>query len=137
MSMNIGGGERNSIGTGSAGGLLTRRVDSSVKNTEMSHTSVGGNVTGGLNPNRQRGFGAAFPRIETPRLSDIKAKQGAIVARFLTFFQRKTSLVIELYNAAFYRQKPTWDKIADFIHSDLCTTSELKRERSKMYNFIQ
>ena len=56
MSMNIGDGERNSIGTGSAGGILTRRVDSSVRKAEMSHTSVGGNATGGgLNPNRQRG----------------------------------------------------------------------------------
>ena len=35
------------------GGLI---VDSSVRNAEMSHTSVGGNATGGgLNPNRQRG----------------------------------------------------------------------------------
>ena len=56
MSINIRDGEKNSIGTGSAGGLLTRRVDSSVRKAEMSHTSVGGNATGGgLNPNRQRG----------------------------------------------------------------------------------
>ena len=57
----------------------------------------------------------------------MNAKQGAIVARFLTFFQRKTSLVIELYNAAFYRQKPTWDKIADFVYGDLCPNAEVKR----------
>ena len=71
----------------------------------------------GLNPARQRGFGGA------PSLSDLKARQGAIVARFMTFFQRKTSLVTELYNTVFYKQKPTWDKIADFIHNDSCTTS--------------
>ena len=82
----------------------------------------------GLNPYKDKGFGTAFPRIETPRLSDMRAKQGAIVARFLTFFQRKASLVIELYNAAFYRQKPTWDKIADFIYSDLCCNAELKKQ---------
>ena len=57
----------------------------------------------------------------------MKAKQGAIVARFLTLFQRKTSLVIELYNGAFYRQKPTWNKIADIIYSDLCVSDDFKR----------
>ena len=82
----------------------------------------------GLNPNRQRGFDANFPRIETPTLSDMRARQGAIVAKFLTFFQRKSSLVIELYNGVFYRQTPTWDKIADFVAGDLCTTAELRKE---------
>ena len=38
--------------------------------------------TSGLNPNRQKGFGDRFPRIETPRLADMRAKQGAVVARF-------------------------------------------------------
>ena len=75
----------------------------------------------GLNPARQRGFGGA------PSLSDLKARQGAIVARFMTFFQRKTSLVIELYNTVFYKQKPSWDKIADFVHNDLCSTVEQRR----------
>ena len=82
----------------------------------------------GLNPNRKRGFDANFPRIETPTLSDMRVRQGAIVAKFLTFFQRKSSLVIELYNGVFYRQTPTWDKIADFVAGDLCTTAELRKE---------
>ena len=82
----------------------------------------------GLNPNRQRGFNDQFPRIETPRLADMKAKQGAVVARFLTFAQRKSSLVVELYNTVFYKQKPTWDKIANFVYSDICTTSQLRKE---------
>ena len=69
-----------------------------------------------------------FPRIETPRLADMQAKQGAVVARFLTFAQRKSSLVIELYNSAFYKQKPTWDKIANFVYGDLCPNSEIRRE---------
>ena len=55
----------------------------------------------GLNPNRQKGFGAPSTRIETPTLSEMKAKQDAIVARFLTFAQRKASLVVELYNGVF------------------------------------
>ena len=105
-----------SIGSGVSGGISS---------------DVARNVTGdssGLNPHRVQGFGDGFPRLETPRLADMKAKHGAIVAKFLTFFQRKSSLVIELYNAAFYRQKPLWDKIADFIYNDLCPTPEIRRE---------
>ena len=95
---------------------------------------VGGNELAGahdgsgLNPNRQRGFGSPSRRIETPSLSDMKARQAAVVAKFMTFFQRKCSLVIELYNAVFYKQKPTWDKIADFVCNDLCPTAELRKE---------
>ena len=44
----------------------------------------------------------------------------------MTFFQRKCTLVIEMYEASFYRQKPNWDRIADFIYNDLCKTSELR-----------
>ena len=66
-------------------------------------------------------------RVETPSLSEMRARQGAIVAKFMTFFQRKTSLVVEMYNQAFYRQKPTWDKIADFVCNDLCNTQELRK----------
>ena len=81
----------------------------------------------GLDPNRVRGFGMGQRRVETPSLNDMRARQGAIVAKFMTFFKRKNSLVVEMYETSFYRQKPSWDKIADFIHNDLCTTSELRR----------
>ena len=88
----------------------------------------------GLNPNRTKGFGVQQPwgamgaRMETPTLNQMKAKQGAIVAKFMTFFRRKSTLVIEMYEKSFYKQKPTWDKIADFIYSDLCQTPELRKE---------
>ena len=86
---------------------------------------VGGRSSGmrnqpGLNPNRVRGF-------ETPSLNDMRARQGAIVAKFMTFFKRKCSLVVEMYQHAFYKQKPNWDTIADFIHNDLCNTVELRK----------
>ena len=77
----------------------------------VARVTVGGRVTSAagddsdFNPYRERGLGVSS-RIETSRLVDMKAKQGAIVARFLTFFQRKTSLVIELHNESFYRQRP-------------------------------
>ena len=69
---------------------------------------VNGVQDGRLNPSRDRGFQGA--RMETPTMNDMRAKQGAIVARFMTFFQRKCFLVIEMYEGAFYRQKPNWDK---------------------------
>ena len=54
----------------------------------VAGSSVGGQKdASGLNANRQRGFSEPLTRIETPRLSDMKAKQGAVVARFLTFAQ--------------------------------------------------
>ena len=39
----------------------------------------------GLNPNRQRGFGAGAPirRIETTTLNDMRARQGAVVGKFM------------------------------------------------------
>ena len=47
-----------------------------------------GRAADGLNPSRQRGF-AWQSKIETPTLNDMKAKQGAIVSRFMTFLNRK------------------------------------------------
>ena len=80
----------------------------------------------GLNPNRQRGFGNKNTRIETPTLMDMQAKQGAVVSKFLTF-NRKKSLMIELYERAFYSKRPGWDQVANFMYSDLCTTDDLRR----------
>ena len=48
----------------------------------------------GLNPNRQRGFNWQT-RIVTPTLNDMKAKQGAVVSKFMTFMNRKNSVMIE------------------------------------------
>ena len=62
-----------------------------------------------LDPTRQKGFTPS--RLETQTLGEMRLKQRAIVARFMTFLQRKNSLVIEMYEPAFYRQKPTMDKI--------------------------
>ena len=90
----------------------------------LGNTGVLG-VTG-LDPSRPRGFGAVNTRVETPSLNDMRAKQKAIVAKFMTFFQGKSTLVFEMYEHAFYSQKPNWDKIAEFIYSDLCKTQELR-----------
>ena len=86
-------------------------------------------LSDGLNPNRQKGFGAAVSRkIETPTLNDMRARQGAIVGRFLNFMHRKNTLVIELYDRAFYTKRPTWESLANFIYSDLCPSADLRSE---------
>ena len=83
----------------------------------------------GLNPNRQKGFGAtASRRIETPTLNDMRARQGAVVAKFMNFMNRKNTIVIDLYNKAFYAKKPTWESVANFVYSDLCPGADLRGE---------
>ena len=32
-----------------------------------------------------------------------------------------------MYEGSFYRQKPNWDRIAEFIYTDLCNTPELRK----------
>ena len=49
------------------------------------------------------------------------------MAKFMTFFKRKSTLVIDMYEACFYRNKPKWDQIADFIYKDLCPTDALRK----------
>ena len=83
----------------------------------------------GLNPNRQKGFGAAATRrIETPTLNDMRARQGAVVGKFLNFMHRKNTIVIELYNKAFFSKRPTWESLANFVYNDLCPNADLRRE---------
>ena len=83
----------------------------------------------GLNPNRQKGFGvAAGKRIETPTLNDMRARQGAVVGKFLNFMHRKNSIVIELYDKAFFAKRPTWESLANFVYSDLCPSADLRSE---------
>ena len=79
----------------------------------------------GLNPHRQRGFNWQT-RIVTPTLNDMKAKQGAVVSKFMTFMNRKNSVMIELYEKSFYTKKPGWDSLANFVYSDLCPTDVLR-----------
>ena len=85
----------------------------------------------GLHPNRPRGFAhlqrRQFPSsFEAPSVNDLRARQEATVAKFLTFYQRKSSLVVELYKHCFYSLKPNQDKIAKFIYQDLCPLPHLR-----------
>jgi hypothetical protein len=118
MSSGGGGGRGGGGGGGRGGGGGGGRGGESA--TQGVNLGRGARDQSGLNPDRERGFGqAASVRMETPTLSDMRAKQGSIVAKFMTFFQRKFSLVIEMYETAFYKQKPNWDRIAEFVYRSL------------------
>ena len=82
----------------------------------------------GLNPNRQRGFGAGAPirRIETTTLNDMRARQGAVVGKFMNFMQRKNTVVVDLYDKAFFAKRPTWEQLANFVYNDLCANDTLR-----------
>ena len=57
----------------------------------------------------------------------MKAKQGAVVSKFMTFMNRKNSVMIELYERAFYNKKPGWDNLANFVYHDLCPNDQLRK----------
>ena len=106
-------------GGGNGGGFIRGRDNSSQKRMSSD----------GLNPNRQKGFGAgASRRIETPTLNDMRARQGAVVGKFLNFMHRKNTIVIELYDKAFFAKRPTWESLANFVYSDLCPSADLRGE---------
>ena len=118
-SGDIQGSERSGVGDNRSyinGGDSNRKVSDRVDDS-------------GLNPNRVRGFGprSVGSNVEPPSLNDMRAKQGAIVAKFMTFFKRRSTLVIEMYEACFYKNKPKFDQIANFIYKDLCPTDDLRR----------
>ena len=84
-----------------------------------SQGGSGAKDNSGLNPNRVRGFGQTpMNRASTPSLNDMRARQGAIVAKFMTFFKRKSSVVIEMYESCFFKEKPKWDQLADFVYKN-------------------
>ena len=62
------------------------------RNSDSENQS--GSDGSGLNPNRVKGFGyngSSNKPLETPSLNEMRAKQGAIVAKFMTFFKRQSA----------------------------------------------
>ena len=126
MDSGEGGGVVKVGNAGGGGGALGERG-----------VNGGGGGTGqvdgsGLDPNRRRGFAhlqtrQIHNRFEAPSIKEMRAKQEAVVAKFLTFFQRKNTLVVELYMHCFYKLKPTQDKIAKSIYQDLCPLPYLRQ----------
>ena len=83
----------------------------------------------GLNANRQRGFSSSKPnvRIPTSTLADMQAKEGSLVSKFMTFLCRKNTFVIDLYEGVYFRSKPTFDIISEFISKDLCSDQDTRK----------
>ena len=48
------------------------------------------------------------------------------VKKFLTFYKRTKSICIDLYCPAFYKRKPYYDELADFVHDILCPSDVLR-----------
>ena len=85
---------------------------------------LGDNLMAYTQTDRQRGF--VSKRIETPPLMILmRVRQRAVLGKFMNFMQRKNTVVIELYKKAFYDKRPTWESLANFVYSDLCSSAEL------------
>ena len=121
-SKGLSGGRKEPVGAEVYERRNVEVSDGSKNSTEKRDAS-------GLNPNRIRGFGndSGNSRVDTPSLNEMRAKQGAIVAKFMTFFKRKSSVVIEMYEACFFKEKPRWDQIANFVYHDLCPNDTLRK----------
>ena len=50
------------------------------------------------------------------------------VKKFLTFYKRTKSICIDLYCPAFYKRKPYYDEVADFVYDILCPTAQLRSD---------
>ena len=82
----------------------------------------------GLLANRQRGFSISkSTRVPTTNLNDMQAKEGSLVSKFMTFLCRKNTFVVDLYEGVYFRSKPTFDLISEFIFKDLCVDQDLKK----------
>ena len=124
------GVKNSAMGAGRVGRSGDRRNSgqTTVRSDNVNAGHRGARDESGLNPRRIRGFGAQASQVtDPPSLNDMRAKQGAIVAKFMTFFKRKSTIVIEMYEACFYKDKPRFDQIANFVYNDLCPTDDLRK----------
>ena len=44
----------------------------------------------------------------------------------MNFLQRKNTVVIDLYDRAFFAKRPTWEQLANFVYNDLCSNDTLR-----------
>lgn len=50
------------------------------------------------------------------------------VKKFLTYYKRTNSICIDLYGPAFYKRKPFYDELADFVYDILCPSDQLRSD---------
>ena len=48
------------------------------------------------------------------------------IKNFLGFYKRTDSICIDLYQPEFFRRKPSWEEMADFVSQQLCLTAPLR-----------
>ena len=75
----------------------------------------GGGVTGGQGTGGNQGPGHTRESREN-------------VKKFLTFYKRTKSICIDLYCPAFYKRKPYYDELADFVYDILCPNNQMRAD---------
>ena len=50
------------------------------------------------------------------------------VKKFLTYYKRTNSICIDLYGPAFYKRKPFYDELAEFVYDILCPSDLLRAD---------
>ena len=60
--------------------------------------------------------------------SNARNKDREDVKKFLTYYKRTNSLCIDLYGPAFYKRKPFYDELAEFVYDILCPTDLLRAD---------
>ena len=67
-------------------------------------------------------------RHDAPSVAGLQLQRSTTVSKFLTFFQRKNTVVVEIYSQAFYARRPTWEDMAEFVYKDLCPEDRLRKD---------
>ena len=82
----------------------------------------GGGNRGGVGGNRAAGGGRG------QRGENNVRETREDVKKFLTFYKRTKSVCIDLYCPAFYKRKPYYDEVADFVYDILCPNAQLRAD---------
>ena len=73
--------------------------------------------------------GQAHPGGRTHRVGQNNVRETREnVKKFLTFYKRTKSICIDLYCPAFYKRKPYYDELAEFVYDILCPSDELRAD---------
>ena len=124
-----GEGEGGEEGGGGAGGEVIRMTFRGGAaggfrgNGHAGPGPVGRNIPGQNVNNRRH-----QQRNDAPSVAGLQLQRSTTVSKFLTFFQRKNTVVVEIYSQAFYARRPTWEDMAEFVYKDLCPEDRLRKD---------
>ena len=88
----------------------------------------GGAVTRNNPGNNVNNSRSRQQRNVAPSVPGLQLQRSTTVSKFLTFFQRKNTVVVEIYGQPFYTKRPTWEDMAEFVYKDLCPNDRLRKE---------